>query len=197
MFSGQKISQKAIQKVGAAGILLLGAVAACLPLFSTVAMAQISNVPVAQSTAEQTVWPVKVHFSSTEFPPAPFGQIPSPPLAETAFYEALVRDTQDSGYVSLMETPHLANYRAELRCAGVFHCSQLKLDLFTPDRKALATYNLPGRRFPWSQVDVEATAQTITDALLLFTGAPVKQADDEESEDEAQEVESGDEAGDN
>lgn len=83
-----------------------------------------------------------IYLFSTDFPPAPIGVSPSPPVAETRFWQLLDEEMRKTGALSLTENMEEADYRVELRCAGITHCSKLRVDVQSPARDVLSSFNI-------------------------------------------------------
>ncbi len=82
----------------------------------------------------------RIYLFTTDFPPASFGQYPSPPIKETRFWQDVDKEMTAGQRLSLTDDPTQADYRVELRCSGILNCSKLVVDLKSPKRDVLATF---------------------------------------------------------
>jgi len=83
-----------------------------------------------------------LYLFSTDFPPNPVVQYPSPPVSETKFWQLLDKEMFATNDLSLTTNVEEADYRVELRCAGIFNCSKLMVDVKTPQRDVLASFTI-------------------------------------------------------
>jgi hypothetical protein len=83
-----------------------------------------------------------LHLFSSDFPPNPLGQYPTPPVQETRFWQLLDKEMAATTDLTLTDNLEDADYRIELRCGGIFHCSKLLVDVKNPDRIVLTSFKL-------------------------------------------------------
>lgn len=83
-----------------------------------------------------------LYLFSTDFPPNPVVQYPSPPVSETKFWQLLDREMGLTEDLSLTTNLEEADYRVELRCGGVFNCSKLNVDVKSPQRDVLTSFSI-------------------------------------------------------
>jgi hypothetical protein len=83
-----------------------------------------------------------LYLFSTDFPPNPVVQYPSPPVKETKFWQLLDKEMSSTQDLTLTDNLEDANYRIELRCAGVFNCSKLMVDVKSPKRDVLTSFSI-------------------------------------------------------
>jgi hypothetical protein len=83
-----------------------------------------------------------IHLFSSDFPPNPVAQYPSPPMRETQFWQLLDKEMATTSSLTLTENLEDADYRVELRCTGVFNCSRLLVDIKNMDRDVLASFTI-------------------------------------------------------
>jgi hypothetical protein len=109
-----------------------------------------------------------LYVFSLDFPPDVVAHYPTPPLQQTRFWQLLDREIQATNNLSLTTDQELADYRVELRCTGLFPCSQLAVDVKDPQRNTLTSFNL--KKFSpffglWKKPDLEKVAREL--AILL------------------------------
>ncbi len=81
-----------------------------------------------------------IYLFSTDFPPSALAQAPSPPMAETRFWQLMDKEMQATQDLSLTENMEEADYRVELRCAGIAHCAKLVVNVRNMQRDVLTTF---------------------------------------------------------
>jgi hypothetical protein len=83
-----------------------------------------------------------IHLFSKDFPPGA-ADVTSP-ASETRFWQALDKAMKENGSMALTENLEEADYRVELRCSGIFKCTNLRVDVRTPQRDVLTSFVLHG-----------------------------------------------------
>ena len=83
-----------------------------------------------------------LYLFSTDFPPNPVVQYPTPPVSETKFWQLLDKEMSATEDLTLTENLEEADYRVELRCGGIFNCSKLVVDVKDPQRDVLASFSI-------------------------------------------------------
>jgi hypothetical protein len=107
-------------------------------------MAQAQDVDDDYSTPAVTtsVNRKMLHLFSSDFPPNPLAQYPTPPVQETRFWQLLDKEMAATPDLTLTDNLEDADYRIELRCGGIFQCSRLLVDVKNPDRIVLTSFKL-------------------------------------------------------
>jgi hypothetical protein len=98
--------------------------------------------PVAHADGEARS---KIYIFTQDFPPDIFFQHPQPPVSTTKFWKLLNHEIQERTNLELTPNLEEANYRVDLRCGGVVHCNRVRVDVMTPYRDVLTSYDLPGK----------------------------------------------------
>lgn len=117
------------------------------------------------SDAGASSTPKLLYVFSTEFPGNPTSQYPSPPLQETRFWQLLDREMKLNGNLALTENMEQADYRVDLRCAGIVNCAKLIVDIRSLDRDVLATFPIKNVRPVlglWGWPNLESVAKKLT-----------------------------------
>ncbi|WP_373531882.1 hypothetical protein [Vampirovibrio sp.] len=115
-------------------------VGTCLPL---VAQAQDADTEdYATPAVSNQMGRKMLHLFSSDFPPNMVGQYPTPPVKETLFWQLLDKEMAATSDLTLTDNLENADYRIELRCGGMFHCSKLLVDVKNPDRIVLTSFKL-------------------------------------------------------
>lgn len=83
-----------------------------------------------------------LYLFSTDFPPNPLVQYPTPPVSETKFWQLLDKEMGATEDLTLTENLEEADYRVELRCGGIFNCSKLVVDVKSPKRDVLTSFSI-------------------------------------------------------
>jgi hypothetical protein len=115
---------------------------------------------------------VRIHFSTYEFPNRGF--VSGPPDAErtTMFYKYLSNSLQNNGHMALVNNFEKSDYRIELECAGIIHCSELQLNIFDTFRNYLASIKMPrpagGVSDPALQRNADVIARQLQKRLMAF-----------------------------
>lgn len=117
-------------------LLLLGSLA---PM---VARAQDADTYSAQDESASASSRKMLYLFTTDFPPNPVAQYPTPPTKETRFWQLLDKEMAATPDLTLTENLEEADYRVELRCGGVFNCSKLLVDVKDPKRTVLTSFTL-------------------------------------------------------
>ncbi|MDX2085865.1 MAG: hypothetical protein SFZ03_10815 [Candidatus Melainabacteria bacterium] len=116
--------------------------------------------------------PVRLYVINPDFPPARFSDYPLPPVEETRFWQLLDTALDKTQTLTLTENIEQADYRVELLCTGITYCSKLQVNVYSPQRDALASYQLKVRRYPWQSFDLARTASvlgsTLTERVALL-----------------------------
>lgn len=108
---------------------------------------------------------VKIYFSTYEFPNRAFGAVPSDAEKKTLFYKYLGWSLQNHGRMALVNNFEKSDYRVELECAGVIHCSQLQLNIYDSFRNYLATVKMPRPKQGTSEESLQLHAEVIATEL--------------------------------
>jgi hypothetical protein len=105
-----------------------------------------------------------LHLFSLDFPPDPVVMSPSPALQETRFWQLMDREMQATSDLALTEDIEHADYRVELRCAGLLNCSQLAVDIKDPNRNLLASFSLKNIAHYWGlgKPDLDKVSRQLT-----------------------------------
>ena len=108
---------------------------------------------------------VRIHFSTYEFPNRVF--VAGPPDAErsTQFYKFLNHSLQNNGHMALVNDFEKSDYRVELECTGIIHCSELQLNIYDTFRNYLASIKLPRPAVGVSDRSLEKHADVIAQEL--------------------------------
>ena len=108
---------------------------------------------------------VRIHFSTYEFPNRGF--VSGPPDAErtTQFYKFLNNSLQNNGHMALVNHFEKSDYRVELECSGIIHCSELQLNIFDTFRNYLASIKMPRPAVGVSDQSLEKHADLIAQEL--------------------------------
>lgn len=134
------------------GGLLLGAIVPAL-------QAQAQDAP--QSPPARKI----LFLSSLDFPPDAFVQNPTPALSETRFWRLMEAEVNKTGDLALTQNLEEADYRVELRCAGVRNCSKLVVDIKNPQRDVLASFSLKGIRPLLTPPNLALVAKNLTERI--------------------------------
>lgn len=124
-----------------------------------------ATTPVQAASASSDGSPSQIYFLSYDYPFDWFVHEPKPAEANTLFYQYLSEAFAQTPNLALAETQVEADYLAELHCGGIFYCSEMQLNIFSPDRQVLASVRMDGRRFPWSWPRLEETANKVVTVL--------------------------------
>ncbi len=122
----------------------------------------------AVATQEETTGSRKViYISSGDFPPNAVTQIPTPAAAQTRFWQLMDKEVQNTQTLALTESLEQADYRVDLRCAGILNCSQLAVDVKDTDRNVLASFKLKNYSPLWGLAapNLEKVAHDLTNRL--------------------------------
>jgi hypothetical protein len=115
---------------------------------------------------------VRIHFSTYEFPNRGF--VAGPPDAErsTQFYKFLNNSLQNNGHMALVNNFEKSDYRVELECTGIIHCSELQLNIYDTFRNYLASIKMPRPAIGVSdrslQKHADVIAQELQKRLMAF-----------------------------
>lgn len=125
------------------------------------------TVPTGQAQ-EESVTPRKmIYLFSTDFPPNPVAQYPSPAKEQTRFWQLLDKEMATTSDLTLTENLEHADYRVELRCSGIFNCSQLDVNIKNANREVLGSFKL--KKFApmmgMGKPNLELIASTLTQRL--------------------------------
>lgn len=105
-------------------------------------LAAASLLPQLAHSQEATAGRKMLYLFSTDFPPNPVVQYPTPPVSETKFWQLLDKEMGTTEDLMLTDNMEDADYRIELRCGGIFHCSKLIVDVKDPQRDELASFTI-------------------------------------------------------
>jgi hypothetical protein len=108
---------------------------------------------------------VRIHFSSYEFPNRPL--LSGPPDAErtTMFYKFLNHSLENNGHMALVNNFEKSDYRVELECTGIIHCSELQINIYDTFRNYLASIKMPRAAAGVSDNSLQKHADVIAKAL--------------------------------
>lgn len=86
----------------------------------------------------------KVLFiNSPDYPSEALAQYPQNPATKTEFWKEMDRAMRTTRNLSITENLEQADYRVNIKCGGLIHCSKLKVYIENPKRDVLASYTLP------------------------------------------------------
>lgn len=107
---------------------------------------------------------VTLYLYNPDYPPYPYLKNPKPPVRETGFWRAMDREMQATQHLMLTENLEEADYRVELKCAGLFKCSKLKVFIESPNRDVLSAFEMKGMTpmIGSAQAHVDRVAQQLT-----------------------------------
>jgi hypothetical protein len=129
----------------------------------------VQNTTTAKRSAfalPQSAMPyVKIYFSTYEFPNRGFASVPSDAEKKTLFYKYLGWSLQNHGRMALVNNFEKSDYRVELECAGIIHCSQLQLNIYDSFRNYLATVKMPRPKQGTSEESLQLHAEVIATEL--------------------------------
>jgi hypothetical protein len=105
-----------------------------------------------------------LHLFSLDFPSDLIVHYPSPAIQETRFWQLMDREMQATDDLTLTENVEKADYRVELRCAGVFSCSALAVDIKDPNRNVLSSFTLKHIAPYWGlgKADLDKVSRQLT-----------------------------------
>lgn len=105
-----------------------------------------------------------LYLFSADFPPNAATQYPTPPVQETKFWQLLDREMKATDSLVLTENLENADYRVELRCAGVLKCSKLAVDIKDVERNLLGSFYLKNYSPLWgiAAPNLEKVARDLT-----------------------------------
>lgn len=108
-----------------------------------------------------------LYLFSADFPYVPGIQWPPAPGTETRFYQLLDQAMSKTPDLVLTDNPEKADYRVELRCGGILHCSKLLVDIKDPNRVVLGSFSLKNASYLWGfgGPNLKQTADTLTQRL--------------------------------
>ena len=108
---------------------------------------------------------VRIYFSTYEFPNRGF--VSGSPDAErmTQFYKFLNNSLQNNGHMALVNNFEKSDYRVELECTGIIHCSEIQLNIYDTFRNFLASVKMPRPAVGVSDRSLEKHADVIAQQL--------------------------------
>lgn len=120
-------------------------------------------MPLAQSQEGKK----NIYMLSYEFPPGEESLLETPAAPTTRFWQLMDKETQTTQDLRLTRNLEEADYRVELRCTGLVHCSKLLVDIKDLDRNVLASFTLKGykTRGLWGRPNLEKVAHELTRRL--------------------------------
>jgi len=83
-----------------------------------------------------------LYINSPDYPPDPM-QYPQNPTKKTEFWKEMDRALTTTRNLTITENLEQADYRVNIKCGGIIHCSKLKVYIESPKRDVLASYTLP------------------------------------------------------
>ncbi|MBX2860589.1 MAG: hypothetical protein KTR14_05105 [Vampirovibrio sp.] len=87
-------------------------------------------------------------------------RFPRPADENTKFLGYLGHEFQTTNWLSLTETTEEADYRVDIKCAGIIYCTKLRVYVKSPDRAILSSYTLDIKKKP-----VEIVASDLANTL--------------------------------
>lgn len=114
-----------------------------LPLLGVGLSLLATTVLLAQPAHSDDTKPRKlIYLFSHDFPLDTFSSEPTPPVSTTRFWQLMDKEIKATPDLTLTESVDKADYRVELRCGGIRECSKLVVDIETPTRDVLASFNI-------------------------------------------------------
>jgi len=83
-----------------------------------------------------------IYLFNQDYPPAGIVQHPTHPVSLTKFWQVLDKQMRESRSLALSESLEDADYRVEIKCAGITHCSKLRVYIKSPQRDVLSAFTL-------------------------------------------------------
>ena len=83
-----------------------------------------------------------IYLFNQDYPPAGIVQHPTHPVQLTKFWQVLDKQMRETRNLALTESVEDADYRVEIKCAGITHCSKLRVYLQSPQRDVLSAFTL-------------------------------------------------------
>lgn len=101
------------------------------------------NNPAEQSAAYSNEGRKVLYINSPDYPAEAVIKYPQNPSQKTEFWQELDRAMQMTRNLSITENLEQANYRVDIKCAGLAFCTKLKVYIRSPKRDVLASYTIP------------------------------------------------------
>ena len=83
-----------------------------------------------------------IYLFNQDYPPASIVQHPTHPVALTKFWQLLDKEMRGTRNLALSESVEDADYRVDIKCAGISQCGKLRVYLQSPQRDVLSSFTL-------------------------------------------------------
>ena len=94
-----------------------------------------------------------VYLLNPDYPPAGIVDHPTQPVQITHFWQVLDQEMHATKNLALSESMENADYRVEMKCAGITYCSKLRVYVQSPQRDVLSAFTLNKVKSPFSSVN--------------------------------------------
>jgi hypothetical protein len=129
---------------------------------------QLGGKPANYALAMTHVTPyakVNIHLQDFIQPAQWVAQYPGDPIIDTLFKKHLVEAFYKHGPMVLDTNVDNVDYRVEGRCGGVWHCSELQLNLFDQQRNLLGTTYLKRAKMGYGDAALKMYAEQIAQVV--------------------------------